>query len=219
MPHFISPATQPCNIRRSSARNIAGTLYVARHASSTRWLPLRTAFCPRNIQRNMLRAASRQCNPSHTSRATAHPNPRTFVSALQVPVSPRLRVSASPSPCLPLSPSRSLALVPGFRYPQSALDSTAFGSEAQARRELAEVRYPSEPAHLLPQSSPNPFPPQHIAHRGYPHGEPAHLLLIHNRSRPHPLAPSPPRPLPPSVFPPSALPRYNPPPRCPPNCC
>ena len=38
-----------------------------------------------------------------------------------------------------------------------------------------------EPAHLLPRIAPNPMLPQHIAHRGYPHREPAHLPLIHTR--------------------------------------
>ena len=45
-----------------------------------------------------------------------------------------------------------------------------------------------KPAHLLPQISPNPLPPQHIGHRGVSPREPAHLLTcphlnldLHNR--------------------------------------
>ena len=35
-----------------------------------------------------------------------------------------------------------------------------------------------------PKTATNSIPPQHIAHRGYPRRVPAHLLPIHNRSRP-----------------------------------
>ncbi|GEM_PF-5464166 len=136
----VLPSTRwTCNI----ACNIACNIHVARPTPHHGRYRSEPPFPPCNIgaTRCTKLVANLSTSPFSTYHVTTY-----YVS---VSASPRLRVSASPPrPRVPVSPRPSLSAA--IRNPQS------------------DIRYSSEPAHLLPQYPPNRIPPQYLTHRGTP---------------------------------------------------